>query len=206
MRIHPSRHELDFGEGLAWTPPAGTSRYHVWGKTPAFSASTDPEAGRTAGGAAPRWRQLAGYDVENDAALAVAGGVSTLTLAAGGVTATWEVLAALFDGLDPELAMITALDASGRAVSIDRYALPAPESTAAATIAAQERAYLQSLLNSRQRLAGAGGIASVSASDGTGMERMDIAVFDRRIAEVRARIAWFEAAAAGNALPRAEFW
>ena len=36
---------------------------------------------------------------------------------------------------------------------------------------------------------------------------MPIAVIDRRIAEVRARDGvWFEQAAQGNTLPRAEYW
>ena len=206
MRITPSRHELEFGEGLSWSPPEGAARYHVWGKTPAFSHADDPAGTSGAGGAAPRWRQLAGYDVAGDAPIAVAGQATTLTLGLDGVTATWEIVAAAFDGLDPELALITALDARGGAISIDRYTLPVPESTGAATIAAQERAYLQSLLNARARVAGAGGLARLDASDGTSIERMDLATLDRRVAEVRARIAWFEQAAAGNVLPRMEFW
>ena len=51
-----------------------------------------------------------------------------------------------------------------------------------------------------------GGHVKVRTADGTEVERIPIAVIDRRVAEVRARIAWFEAAARGNGLPRAEFW
>ena len=51
-----------------------------------------------------------------------------------------------------------------------------------------------------------GGHVKVSTPDGTQVERMSIAVIDRRISEVRARIAWFEQAAQGNTLPRAEYW
>ena len=51
-----------------------------------------------------------------------------------------------------------------------------------------------------------GGHVSVKTPDGTEVERMPIAVVDKRIAEVRARIAWFEQAAEGNTLARAEYW
>ena len=194
MRITPSRHELEFGEGLAWSPPALASRFYVWDKTEAFS------------GTAPRWLQVGGYDIENGAQIIVQGQATVLTVSAGGVVATWATIAALHDGFDPELAMITALDAQGRPVSIDRYSVPVPESSAAATIAAQERAYLQSLLTTRGNLAASGGFARQSDPSGTETELMDIAVLDRRVAETRARIAWFEQAAAGNALPRLEMW
>ena len=59
MRISPRRHELEFGEGLTWLPPAQTRGFFVWDKTPAFSRADD---GGTDGGAAPRWVQVAGYD------------------------------------------------------------------------------------------------------------------------------------------------
>ena len=202
MRISPSRHEIEFGEGLTWLPPALAASFYVFDKTPAFSRADDSG---TAGGAAPRWVQVAGFDIAGDVPIDITGQETTFSLSARGVTATWAIVAAAFDGFDPELAMITALDADGLVLTIDRYSMPNPESSAAATIAAQERAYLQSLLNVRSALAGTGH-ARVSSPDGTEVERMDIAVFDRRVAECRARIAWFEQAAAGNAIPRGEFW
>ena len=51
-----------------------------------------------------------------------------------------------------------------------------------------------------------GGHVKVSTPDGTEVERMPIAVIDRRITEVRARIKWFELAAEGNALPGLSLW
>ena len=51
-----------------------------------------------------------------------------------------------------------------------------------------------------------GGHVSVKTPDGTEVERMPLAVIDKRIAEVRARVAWFEQAAEGNVLPRMEVW
>ena len=199
MRINPSRHELEFGEGLTWATPELAERFYLWTKTAAFSR-TDPET------LAPTWHQVAGFDIAGRASIPFAHQQTDYTLTAAGVVASWSTVLAGFDGHDPELAMITSLDAAGRALSIDRYSMPNPESTGAATIAAQERAYLQSLLNARARVASSGGNARVSAADGTEVERMDLAALDRRVAEARARIAWFEKAAAGNSLPRAEHW
>ena len=73
-------------------------------------------------------------------------------------------------------------------------------------IAAQERLLLQSLLRTRDQRAGAGGIIKHDHGDGMGEEFESLAVLDRRIAECRARIAWFEQAGDGNALPRQEYW
>ena len=194
MRITPSRHSLEFGENLIWAPPAAAARFHVWDKTEADGAQ------------APRWIQVAGWDITGDAPIPAPSQSTPFAVSAAGVAAPWEIIAAATGGYDPEIAMITALDAQGRPVSIDRYSVPVPESSAAATIAAQERRMLQALLDSRQTLAAAGGRHRISASDGMEIERMDIVVLDRRVAETRARIAWFEQAAAGNALPRMEMW
>ena len=73
-------------------------------------------------------------------------------------------------------------------------------------IAAQERRTLQSLLLARDRRAGAGGIIKIDHGEAGAEEYESLAVLDRRIAEVRARIAWFEDAAEGNGLPRATYW
>ena len=132
MRISPSRHELEFGESLTWRPPTLAARFYVWDKTPAFSRSGDYG---TDGGAAPRWVQVAGYDIASDVPIVIAEQETTFTLSVAGVTATWEIVAGAFDGFDPELAMITALDADGLVLTIDRYSMPNPESSAGATIA-----------------------------------------------------------------------
>ena len=116
MRISPSRHELEFGEGLTWLPPALAARFYVWDKTPAFSRADDSG---TDGGAAPRWVQVAGYDIAGDAAIEITGQETTFELSVLGVTATWAIIAGAFDGFDPELAMITALDADGLVLTIE---------------------------------------------------------------------------------------
>ena len=73
-------------------------------------------------------------------------------------------------------------------------------------IAAQERRTLQSLLLARDARAGAGGIIKIDHGEGSGEEYESLAVLDRRIAECRARISWFEQAAEGNDLPSATYW
>ena len=84
--------------------------------------------------------------------------------------------------------------------------MPAPNATDASTIAGQERRLLQTLLQARERAAGTGGVRKHDEGEGVGDEYESLAALDRRIAETRARVAWFEQAAEGNALPRAEYW
>ena len=209
MRITPSRHELEFGERLTWTPPAGAASFGVWLKGPAYTYQNDDTGEvqlRAYGGDAPTWVQVAGYDIAGDVALDVDGVPIGIAPTAGGLIVEWNSLIALTDGFDPEPLQVVAYDADVRAVAIDRWALPQPSSTAAAVIAAQERRLLQSLLNARERAAAGAGLQRVTGPDGEAEEYIALGVLDRRVAEVRARIAWFEAAAAGNALPRAEFW
>ena len=91
-------------------------------------------------------------------------------------------------------------------MQIDRFAVPAPNTTDASTIAAQERRLLQTLLHARERAAGTGGVRKHDQGEGIGDEYESLAVLDRRIAETRARVAWFEQATDGNTLPRAEYW
>ena len=194
MNIQPSRHELEFGEGLAWSVPAGTAQYFAWSK----SAPAD---------ASPRWKQVAGYNVTGNVPVPVAGESTTLALDAGMVTGSWQTLIGLFDGFDPEVVMLTTQGTDGRPRSIDRFTLPAPNTTDAATIAAQERKLLQHLLAQREALAQvSSGMKQVADPTGTSYELMDLATIDRRVAEVRARIRWFEHAVQGNVMPRAEFW
>ena len=212
MRATPTLHEIDFGESIAWVPPDGAARFHVWTKTDAYSWFDDKDpSDMTYGGTAPRWTQVAGFDVENGAALDIDVNVSvkpgpTFDVGAAGVVVDWQSALVLFGGYDPDVLMVTAMTADAKVMSIDRYRLPSPNSTDAATIAAQERRLLQTLLNSREKVAASGGKAKVTASESDGYELMELAALDRRVAEVRARIRWFELAAAGNAMPRAEHW
>ena len=210
MNVSPLRHSIEYGETLRWLPPPGTSRFILWTKTDPHTWLDDGDPGdRTYGGGSPRWAQLSGYDIEADAALDLPEAGPELTaieLTAAGIVVGWQSALAIFDGHDPEVLMVTAADGAGKVIAIDRFRLPAPNSTDAGTIAAQERRLLQTLLNSRERVAAAGGKAKVDSGEGTGHELMDLAALDRRVAEVRARIVWFDTAAGGNALPRAEHW
>ena len=193
--VTATRHSIDFGEPLAWTPPAGAAVFYVWAKTVA-----DDEA--------MRWRRLAGWNVTNNTVETIpdAPGSPTLTLAGAEVSLAWAELLGIFDGYDNEIVQVTAHDAAGAMLTRDVFSLPAPTATNAATIAAQERRVLKSLIAQREKSYAVAGHMRLSSADGSALERETMAALDRRISEVRARIVWFEAAAAGNALPRAEFW
>ena len=213
MRAIPTLHEVDFGESVTWVPPAGAARYYVWVKTDSHTWFDDRDpSDMTYGGNSPRWAQVAGFDVANAAVLdfpvAVAAKPSApnIELTAAGIEVGWQTTLSLFDGHDPEVMMITSMTPDAKVMSIDRFRLPTPNSTDASTIASQERRLLQTLLNSREKVAASGGKAKVMQTEGEGHELMELAALDRRVAEVRARIVWFDTAAAGNALPRAEFW
>ena len=150
-----------------------------------------------------RWRRIAGWNIAGHGPVSLPeapdGGIS---LPGAEVTLDWADLVSLFDGFDDQIIQITTLDGEGRALTRDVYSLPHPTATNASTIAAQERQVLKDLLEMRLGLAGMhGGHVKVSTPDGTEVERMPIAVIDRRIIEVRARIKWFELAAEGIAMP-----
>ena len=190
------RHQIDFGERVHWTPPPDTAEFYVWSKL-------------TADNAAMRWRRLGGWNIANNAPVSLpdAPGGQGVSISNGEVALDWPDLLMMFDGFDNEIFQITTLNGEGRAVTRDVYSLPAPTSTNASTIAAQERRVLKDLLDMRLGLAGMhGGHVKVSTPDGTQVERMPIAVIDRRIIEVRARIKWFELAAEGNTMPGLNLW
>lgn len=120
----------------------------------------------------------------------------------------WTDLLMMYDGFDNEIMQITthADEAAMALVTRDVFSLPAPTSTNAATIAAQERRVLKDLLDMRLGLSSMhAGHVKVSTPDGTEVERMPIAVIDKRISEIRARISWFEQAADGIEMPGASW-
>ena len=196
--VNVTRHNIAFGEGIRWTPPPGADSFYVWVK------HADPAS-------ATLWRRVAGWDVANDAALLVPVpvGAPELRLTSAEVSLNWDALLSIFSGFDAEVLQATT-HAGGPTSALrsrDLFLLPPPVSTNPASIAALERRFLGQLLEMRAGLGDlAGGHVSVTTPDGTSVERVPIAVIDRRVAEVRARIAWFEQAARGNAWPRAEFW
>ena len=193
--VTPTRHNVDFGESVAWTPEANVSEFFVWSKIGTEDA-------------AMRWRRLAGWDVANGATLVIpdAPAMPSLLLVGPAVALMWSELLGLFDGYDNEVAQITAHGADGAMLTRDVYLLPQPTATNASAIAGQERKVLKLLIAQREKSYEVAGHMRVQSADGSALEREPLATLDRRIAEVRARVAWFEAAAEGNALPRQEFW
>ena len=188
------RHDIDFGESLRWEPPVGTAEFFVWQK-------------RTADGSAMRWRRVGGFNLLTDRPITIPEASGQIEVPMGRLDMAWGDLLMVYDGFDSEIMQVTAHDAGARLITVDIYSLPPPTSTDPAVVAAQERRVLADLLKMRLGLSAMhGGHVSVKTPDGTEVERMPIAVVDKRIAEVRARIAWFEQAAEGNTLPRAEYW
>ena len=164
---------------------------------------------RSTRGAPPTWKEIGGFDIAGRAVIEatdklIEGFESVAT--ATGFTVLWTTMMDLAGGLDNEVMQLVAYDEDGRATQIDRFAVPAPNATDASTIAGQERRLLQTLLQARERAAGTGGVRKHDEGEGVGDEYESLAALDRRIAETRARVAWLEQAAEGNALPRAEYW
>lgn len=206
------KHVIEYGETLSWQPPAGATKFIVWTQptVQTYDDHATPSDLVAAGGKPPAWTEAGGYDITADAEIdSGIEGAKRLTgyeLDANGVTMTWRALLVIAQGALNEPVQIIAYAPDGRAMRIDRYAVPAPSSTEAGLIAAQERRFLEHLLAARESAAVTGGAKVREAGEGERVEYESLAVLDRRIAEVRARIVWFDTAAEGNALPRQEFW
>ena len=190
------RHNIEFGERVHWTPPTGAAEFYIWLKV-------DDES------AAMRWRRIAGWDLTRNRPVTITDAPDGrgILLITGEINLDWATLLTAFNGYDAEVMQITTLDGDDRLFSRDLYSLPVPTTVDAATIAGQERGVLAKLLKMRSGLASMeAGHIRVRDPSGTEVERMEIAVIDRRIAEVRARIHWFELAADDDIMPRATLW
>ena len=199
---------VEYGEDATYSPPAGADRFTAWRRTEIMPPFGHGEAETSYGGLPPQWTMFGGYDIaaadvikEDTKAGALRSGVTGFEPVATGFAVPWNTMIDFTSGLGSEALMVVAY-AAGKATEKVIYAIPAPSATHAAVIAAQERRVLQSLLLARERVAGQGGIKSRFE----GVEYENLAVLDRRISEVRARIVWFEAAENGNTLPRMETW
>ena len=168
----------------------------------------------THGGHPPQWAIIGGWNVTADAFIpppstdgqpraAVTGFEGAAS--AAGFAIEWGTLAAASATGLREILMVLAYE-DGRAVRRTIFRTPASSAIDPTVIAAQERLLLQSLLRTRDQRAGSGGIIKHDHGEGEAEEFESLAVLDRRIAECRARIAWFEQAAEGNTQPRAEYW
>ena len=168
----------------------------------------------THGGHPPQWATIGGWDITRDAFIpppSTAGspradvtGFESVASSAG-FAIEWDTIAAASATGLRETLMVIAYE-GGKAVKRTIFRTPASSAIDPTVIAAQERLLLQSLLRTRDQRAGSGGIIKHDHGEGSGEEFESLAVLDRRIAECRARIAWFEQAAEGNNLPRATYW
>ena len=208
--------EIEFGEDATYAPPAGADRWTAFRRTDLMPAmgvgfSGEGNAQVTHGGAPPTWAAIGGWNILTDAFLspstdagvpkAPSPGFEGLASATG-FTVSWDTLAAATaTGLREALMVIsyTLGKATGRTV----FRVPPSSAIDPTVIAAQERVTLQSLLRTRDQRAGSGGTIKDDYGEAGAVEFESLAVLDRRIAECRARIAWFEQAAEGNDLPGA---
>ena len=209
--------EIEFGEDGSYTPPAEADRWSAFRRTDILSTMDMEHAANpliSHGGHTPQWVLIGGWDITADAFISPpsandrlrgeAAGFEEIASAAG-FTIKWDVIAAhSVDGLREMLMVVSYSD--GKAILKTFFRAPPSSAIDPAVISAQERRYLQSLLVARDKRAGAGGSIKIDLGEGAGEEYESLAVLDRRIAECRARIAWFEAAAEGNDLPRSTYW
>ena len=211
--------EIELGEDASYAPPAGADRWTAFRRTdlmPAMglglSGGGNPQV--THGGAPPTWATIGGWNIKTDTFIppSMDSGVPKEPspgfeglASATGFTLSWDTLAAATAAGLREALMVVAYTA-GKATGRTIFRVPASSAIDPTVIAAQERRQLMSLLQVRDQRAGAGGKIKQDHGEASGEEFESLAVLDRRIAECRARIAWFEAAAEGNDLPRAVYW
>ena len=210
--------ELDFGEDAVYSPPPGADRWSAFRHSsimPTMGEGGYGNANITYGGSPPQWTLIGGWDIAADEYIPLPEFTAPLdapatgfeqVASASGFAASWHSLAsAAADGLRSILMAVAY--SRGRAIHKTIFRVPPPAAIDATVVAAQERRLLQSLLLARDARAGAGGVIRVDHGSETGSEEFEsLAVLDRRIAECRARIAWFEQAGEGNDLPRATYW
>ena len=206
--------ELDFGEDANYSPPPGADRWSAFRHSsimPSMAEGGHGDGNITYGGSPPQWTLIGGWNIAADEYIplpeftaplqAPATGFEHVASAAGFAASWYSLASAAADGLRSILMAIAYKD--GRAFHKTIFRVPPPAAIDATVVAAQERRTLQSLLLVRDKRAGSGGIIKQDHGEAGGEEFESLAVLDRRIAECRARIAWFEQAAEGNDLPGA---
>ena len=184
------------GEDLVYRPSEAADSYRVWKrKTPASHTSG--------------WLSAGGYDVADAEALAAEadGDLPGLVVGAGEARLPWasvQALMALSGTVSEGLQIIEYSDGAARVIY--RYILPLMGGDPLDVILGQDRELLDLLVDQRKDIAETSGIKKLELPDGRTEDYASIEVWDRRIMEVRARIAWLEQAQAGNPLPRLEVW
>ena len=206
--------EVEFGEDTRYTPPPGADRWTAFRRTDIMGAMSEAGLANpniTYGGEPPTWAIMGGWNIAADQYIPVPGFTGSITApatgfehvaSAAGFAVDWNTLASATASGLREALMVVAYE-NGRATHKTMFRVPAASAIDPTVIAAQERRLLQSLLLTRDHRAGSGGIIKQDHGEGSGEEFESLAVLDRRIAECRARIAWFEQAAEGNDLPGA---
>ena len=206
--------EVEFGEDTRYAPPTGADRWTAFRRTDTMPAMSEAGFGNptiTYGGEPPTWAVMGGWNIATDQFIPLpefTGSIAAPSTgfehaaSAAGFAVDWNTLAsATASGLREALMVIAYVD--GAATHKTVFRVPAASAIDPTVIAAQERRHLMSLLQVRDRRAGAGGVIKLDRGEDGGEEFESLAVLDRRIAECRARIAWFEQAANGNDLPGA---
>ena len=195
MRNRPtytSRHFVQYGESLDFDVIVDATSYLLW-------AREAPTPGA-------RWIAQGGYNIAGDVVIAApASAVVVPLFEAAGFTIDWpEIDLIAQEGEREALQVISYVD--GRASMIDRYQVPVIDASSPNVVIAQEREILALLLEQRKEAADTGGMTELTLPDGRAEKYADVMVLDRRIAEVRARIAWFGSAARGVSVPGLRLW
>ena len=206
--------EVEFGEDTRYSPPPGADRWTAFRRTDIMGAMSEAGFANpniTYGGEPPTWAVMGGWNILTDAFIPLPEFTGSITApatgfehvaSAAGFAVDWNTLASATASGLREALMVVAYE-NGRATHKTMFRVPAASAIDPTVIAAQERRLLQSLLLTRDKRAGSGGIIKQDHGEASGEEFESLAVLDRRIAECRARIAWFEQAAEGNDLPGA---
>lgn len=187
------RHAISYGEQLTWCVPDGAASYRAWTRAEATTTS--------------RWVEAGGFDIEREVAInAPDGNLADLMLSAEMASLPWAAVDILAGEGVREALQIISYDSDGFALRTDRYQVPVSQAGDLDMIIAIETQYLGELLYQRQAATSTQGIRDLQLPDGRRETYASIEALDRRVMEIRARLAWFEAAAAGTVLPRNEYW
>ena len=189
-----SRRAIQYGEALDFDAPDDATSYLLWAReTPTPMA---------------RWISQGGYSITGDVVIAAPVGV-TVSVApmfeAEGFTIDWPTLDLLAQAGEREPLQVISYK-NGRASRIDRYALPVTDASSPNVVISQEREVLALLIDQRLAASQTSGMSELTLPDGRSEKYADVMVLDRRISEIRARIAWFESAARGVSMPGATLW